>query len=190
MTKFYYLADVFFATYQPFLVVMSQFSNAFSDAILATLCIVVFFRFFARLPFYNRILWGLFLVTTALAAAAGTFRFLGFEALIDTHRSLSTLAGSVGLTAMVFAVWAIVMQQSMTRAHVILSVCIGLILFVFLLYPSFQVFDTVVHAFTMLVVMLIAVFGLLKKIPKSNMDHYWCDDYWTGYQSSSASSSL
>ncbi|MEZ4905403.1 MAG: hypothetical protein R2822_28385 [Spirosomataceae bacterium] len=84
---------------------MYQLSNALSDAILATLCIVFFFRFFARLPFYNKILWGVFLVTTALAAAAGVFRFLGFQSLIDTHRSLTTLAGSVGLTCVVVAIW-------------------------------------------------------------------------------------
>ena len=146
---------------------MIQFSNAISDAVLATVCIVVFFRFFARLPYYNRILWGIFLVTTALAAAAGVFRFLGFQQLIDTHRSLSTLAGSVGLASVVAAIWGLVMRQSFSRSTVILTIAVGLILFVTLLYPAFQVFDSVVQALTMLWVMLIAVYGLLRKYQKA-----------------------
>jgi len=142
---------------------MFQLSNAFSDAVLATVCIAVFFRFFARIPFYNRILWGIFLVTTALAAAAGTFRFLGFQDITDTHRSLTVLAGSVGLACAVVAVWGTVMHQSMTRMAVILTTSLGLVLFVFLLYPTFQVFGAVAQSFTMLLVVLIGVFGLMKK---------------------------
>lgn len=146
---------------------MLQLSNAISDAVLALVCIVAFFRFFARQPFYNRILWGIFLVTTALAAAAGVFRYLGVKELIDTHRSLSTLAGSVGLVAVVVAIWALVMQQSMPRLAVVLSVGLGLIIFVTLLDPAYEVFGSVIQAFTMLLVMLIAVFGLMKKYQKA-----------------------
>ncbi|MFN4147709.1 MAG: hypothetical protein ACK4GN_17940, partial [Runella sp.] len=56
---------------------MIQISNALSDAILAIVCVFSFFHFFARVPFYNRLLWGIFLVTTTLAAAAGVCKFLG-----------------------------------------------------------------------------------------------------------------
>lgn len=146
---------------------MLQISNAISDAILATVCIVAFFRFFARLPFYNRILWGGFLVTSALAAAAGVFHFLGFQQLNDTHRSLSTLAGSVGLCCVIVAIWGLVMRQHISLSAVVTTLVAGLILFVFLLYPSFQVFGSVVQALAMLLVMLIAVFGLLRKYQKA-----------------------
>lgn len=146
---------------------MVQLSNAISDAVVSIICIVVFFKFFAYQPFYNRLLWGIFLVTIALAAAAGVFRYLGFQALTPTHRSLSVLAGSVGLSAVVVAIWGLVMRQTITRPAFILTIGVGLSLFVFLLYPSFQVFDSVVQAFTMLLVMLIAVFGLLRKYQKA-----------------------
>ena len=146
---------------------MIHFSNAISDAVVATVCIVVFFKYFAYLPFYNRLLWGVFLVTVSLAAAAGVFRYLGYVQIIDTHRSLSTLAGSVGLTCVVVAIWGLVMRQTIPRSTFIITIAIGLILFVFLLYPAFQVFDSVVQALTMLLVMLIAVFGLLRKYQKA-----------------------
>jgi hypothetical protein len=146
---------------------MPQISNAISDAVLATVSIAVFFRFFARLPFYNRVLWGVFLVTTALAAAAGVFKFLGFEQIADTHRSLTTLAGSVGLSSVVTAIWGLVMRQTLWLSSVIVTILIGLALFVALLYPSYQVFSLVVQAFSMLVVMLIAVMGLLRKYQKA-----------------------
>jgi hypothetical protein len=146
---------------------MFQLSNAISDAVVATVCIVAFFRYFAYVPFHNRLLWGVFLVTVSLAAAAGVFRYLGFQQLTDTHRSLSTLAGSVGLASVVVAIWGLVMQQTVSRSTVIITISIGLFLFVFLLYPAFQVFDSVVQALTMLLVMLIAVFGLMRKYKKA-----------------------
>ncbi|RDB06659.1 DUF6962 family protein [Runella aurantiaca] len=146
---------------------MIQLSNAFSDAVVATVCIVVFFKFFAYVPFHNRLLWGVFLVTVSLAAGAGVFRYLGFHQLTDTHRSLSTLAGSAGLASVVVAIWGLVMRQTISRPTVIVTLSFGLILFIFLLYPAFQVFSSVVQAFTMLVVMLIAVFGLMQKYQKA-----------------------
>jgi hypothetical protein len=146
---------------------MPQISNAISDAVLATVSIAAYFRFFAHLPFYNRVLWGVFLVTTALAAAAGVFKFLGFEQIADTHLSLSTLAGSVGLSSVVTAIWGVVMRQALSLSSVIITIVIGLILFVGLLYPSYQVFGLVVQSFTMLLVMLIAVMGLLRKYQKA-----------------------
>lgn len=146
---------------------MIQFSNAISDAVLAIVCITAFFRFFARLPYYNRILWGIFLVTTALAAAAGVFRFLGFQQVLNIHRSLNTLAGSVGLASVVVAIWGLVMRQSISCSTLILTITIGLLLFVALLYPALQIFEPVIQALTMLVVMLIAVFGLLRKYQKA-----------------------
>ncbi|MFN3381803.1 MAG: hypothetical protein ACK41O_20265, partial [Runella zeae] len=100
---------------------MVQLSNAISDAVVSIICIVVFFKFFAYQPFYNRLLWGIFLVTIALAAAAGVFRYLGFQALTPTHRSLSVLAGSVGLSAVVVAIWGLVMRQTITRPAFILT---------------------------------------------------------------------
>lgn len=146
---------------------MIYLSNAVSDTVLAVVCIVAFFRFFARQPIYNRILWGTFLVTTALAAAAGVFRYLGVDTLVDTHRSLSTLAGSVGLVAVVVAIWALVMRQSMSKSVLVVAAVIGLLLFVALLDPVYAVFSPVIQAFTMLLVMLIAVFGLMKKYQKA-----------------------
>ena len=146
---------------------MIQISNAISDAVLATVCIAVFFRFFARLAFNNRLLWGVFLVTTALSAAAGVFLFSGFDSIRNTHHSLVTLAGSVGLSCVVVAIWGLVMRQTITRPALVITIVIGLILFVFLLYPAFQVFSSVVQSFAMLLAMLIAVFGLLRKYHKA-----------------------
>ena len=158
---------------------MIQFSNAISDAVLATVCIVVFFRFFARLPYYSRILWGIFLVTTALAAAAGVFRFLGFQQLTDTHRSLSTLAGSVGLASVVVAIWGLVMRQSLSRFTVILTIAVGLILFVTLLYPAFS-FRLCNAGFNHALGYADSRIWIIKKIPKSHLDCDWSYDHWIG----------
>ncbi|MFN4146521.1 MAG: hypothetical protein ACK4GN_11910, partial [Runella sp.] len=82
-------------------------------------------------------------------------------------RSLTVLAGSVGLVCVVVAIWGLVMRQSFSRNTVLATIFIGLFLFVALLYPAYQVFAPVVQSFAMLVVMLIAVFGLLAKYQKA-----------------------
>jgi len=77
------------------------------------------------------------------------------------------LAGSVGLVAVVVAIWALVMRQSMSKWVVVSSVGVGLLIFVTLLDPAYEVFGSVIQAFSMLLVMLIAVFGLMKKYQKA-----------------------
>jgi hypothetical protein len=144
-----------------------QLSNAISDAVLAVTSIAVFFHFCANLPLRNRLLWGMFLITIALAAATGTLRFAGMTSLIPTHTSLNTLAGSLGIVAFVVAVAMLITRREASVPLLGITLLVGLTLFFWLLYPRWQPFEAVVQSFGMLVVMLLAVWSLFMRNRKA-----------------------
>ena len=144
-----------------------QLSNALSDTVVAVVSLFVFFRYFSQTPFYNKLLWGIFVVTVALAAATGTIRFLGVDSVKFLHTSLTTLAGSLGLSCAVVAIYGLVLSQTFRRNVLIFTTIVGIFIYVLLSYPAFKPFQQVVASLAMLVAMLIAVFGLLQKYKKA-----------------------
>jgi hypothetical protein len=144
-----------------------QLSNAISDALVAVTSIAVFFHFFSRVPFNNKIVWGLFFSIIATAAVAGTCRFLGMTDVIPLHQTLTTLGGTVGVAALMAGIWTLVNQQTASRTVLIGVVVVGLALFVLFLDTRFKPFEQVVQSLGMLVGMCIAVWGLMKKYQKS-----------------------
>jgi hypothetical protein len=119
-------------------------SHVISDAALAITGVGVFWTFFGQLPFYNRLLWGFFLLIISLAATAGAIRFAGFAPIVPLHESLQTLASTLGITCVVMAVWAFVMGRPTALTSFVTTVVVGLVLFVVFLLPNVRVFTQVV----------------------------------------------
>lgn len=144
-------------------------SHVISDAALAITGIGVFWHFFSHLPFYNRLLWGFFLLTISLAALAGTIRFVGYtDTSFDLlYESLQTLASTLGIACIVVAVWAFVMRRAIQLMPFGLTLVVGVFLFVVMLLPDVRVFRPVVSSLGILVVMLLGVFGLMRRIPNA-----------------------
>lgn len=142
-------------------------SHVISDAALAITGVGVFWHFFGHLPLYNRLLWGFFLLTIALAATAGAVRFAGHTAIAPLHESLQTLASTVGVACVVMATWALVMKQSMQLMYFSITLVVGLFLFVVMLLPDVRVFRPVVSSLGILIVMLLGVFGMLRRTPNA-----------------------
>ncbi len=142
-------------------------SHVISDAALAITGVGVFWHFFGHLPFYNRLLWGFFFLTISLAALTGVVHFAGFTPIDPLYESLQTLAGTLGITCIVVAVWAFVMNRSMKLMPFSLTLVMGLFLFVVLLLPDVKVFLPVVSALGILLVMLLGVFGLMRRVPNA-----------------------
>ncbi len=138
-------------------------SHMVSDAVLAATGLGVYATSFQHLPFFNRILWGFFFLTVSLAALAGIFTFGGLAALEPLHQSLTMLAGSLGVVCLVVAVYAQTAQRPATSLTVGVSVVVGVVVFVLLFLPTIRVFAPVVSALAILLVMLLAVFALLRK---------------------------
>ena len=138
-------------------------SHMISDAVLAATGVWAFSTAFGRVPFYSRLLWGFFFLTISLAALAGVFTYAGLTALEPLHRSLTTLAGSLGVVAVVVATYATVLNRRLSPVSFSISLGLGILLFMLLFLPEVAVFAPVVAALGILVVMLLAVLALLQK---------------------------
>ncbi|MFC5409648.1 DUF6962 family protein [Larkinella bovis] len=144
-------------------------SNMVSDAVLAFTGVWVFWRYFQGLSWYTRILWGLFLITISLTALVGIFLFAGFQPVIPFHRSLEILAGSLGVVCVIVGVYAIVLKQQISRNGFLLTVLVGLGLFLLLLlHPTIGAFSPVVPSMGMVIVLLIAFLGVLRRDPRAS----------------------
>lgn len=138
-------------------------SHMISDAVLAATGVWAYSTAFGRVPFYSRLLWGFFFLTISLAALVGVFTFAGLAVLEPLHRSLTTLAGSLGVVAVVVATYATVLNQLLSAVSFSVSLGVGILLFVLLLLPEVAIFAPVVAALGILTVMLLAVLALLRK---------------------------
>jgi hypothetical protein len=146
---------------------MGQFSNVVSDAVLAIVGIGVFFKYFSHLSLYNRLLWGIFLVTIALTALVGAFRFGGVAWLAPLHLSLQNMASSVGIVSAVVAVWALINVSMVSHQVWLTTLTAGIGLFALITFTIFAGFTSVVQSVGMLAVMLISVYGLARGYKKA-----------------------
>lgn len=134
-----------------------------SDTVLAATGIWVFGTAFGRVPFYSRLLWGFFFLTISLAAFVGVLSFAGLAFLEPLHSSLTLLAGTLGVVAVVVATYATALNRPLSPVSFSTTLGIGIVLFIALLFPETGIFAPVVAALGILTVMLLAVFALLRK---------------------------
>ncbi|GAB3259957.1 hypothetical protein GCM10027347_23930 [Larkinella harenae] len=84
--------------------------------------------------------------------------------MVPFHRSLVTLAGSLGVVCVIVGVWGIVLKQRIPRNSFIITIALGLGLFlVLLLNPVIGAFQAVVPPMGMIVVLLIAFLGVIRR---------------------------
>ncbi|GAB3313952.1 hypothetical protein GCM10027299_01490 [Larkinella ripae] len=144
-------------------------SNMVSDAVLAFTGIWVFWRYFQGLSWYNRILWGLFLITISLTALIGILVFAGIQQVVPFHRSLETLAGSLGVVCVIVGVYGVILKQRISRNGFVVTVALGLGLFlVLLLNPVVGGFRAVVPSMGMVIVLLTAFLGVIRRDPRAS----------------------
>lgn len=139
------------------------FSHIISGFVLAGAGVGVFWQYFSRISLFNRLLWGFFLLTTALAALISMVRYAGNEWLKPLHESLIVLSDSLGVVCVVTAVYALLNQRTLSLLTFVSAVIFGLFLFIGLLPPDVRVFTPVVLSLGILTLMLLAVFSLLQR---------------------------
>ena len=139
------------------------FSHILSGFILAGAGISVFWRYFGRIPLFNRLLWGFFLLTTSLAALIGVIEYADNELLKPLHQSMIILSDSLGVVCVVTAVYALLNQRTLSLLSFAATTIFGLLLFVGLLLPDGRVFTPVVPSLGILILMLLAVYSLLQR---------------------------
>ncbi|RRB02264.1 DUF6962 family protein [Larkinella rosea] len=144
-------------------------SNMVSDAVLCFTGVWVFWRFFREMSWYNRVLWGLFLITISMTALVGILRFAGIQRVIPLHESLETLAASLGVVSVIVGVWGLIQKQTISRTGFILTVSVGVLLFLLLLMvPLVGTFQPVVPSLGMVIVLLIAFLGVVRRDPRAS----------------------
>jgi hypothetical protein len=146
---------------------MWQLSNVISDAVLAVVGLGVYFTYFSRVPLYNRLLWGVFLVTISMAAGVGACRFAGVGWLVPLHVSLQNVASSVGIMSVVVAVWALINSSVVSHQVWLTTLSVGFGVFTLLTFTALSGFTLVVQSLGMLATMLIAVYGLARGYRKA-----------------------
>ncbi|RCR71590.1 DUF6962 family protein [Larkinella punicea] len=143
-------------------------SNMVSDAVLAFTGIWVFWRYFMALSWYNRVLWGLFLITISMTALVGVLVFAGIQGVVPLHRSLETLAASMGVVCVIVGVWGLILKQRITRSGFVITVTLGIVLFLLLLLsPTIRAFEPVIPSMGMVIVLLIAFLGVVRRDPRA-----------------------
>ena len=144
-------------------------SNMVSEAVLAFTGIWVFWRYFQGLSWYNRILWGLFLITISMTALVGILLFAGLEGVVALHHSLETLAGSLGVVCVIVGVWGVILKQRIRQSSFLITISLGLGLFLLLLLnPTIGGFRAVVPSMGMVIVLLIAFLGVMRRDPRAS----------------------
>ncbi len=138
-------------------------SHIISDAVLTGTGIWVFWHYFGRMAFYNRLLWGFFLLTLTMAAFMGMLVLSGNDLLEPLSHSLDVLAGSFGTVCLIVGVWALVNRRLVSLVSFATTLILGLFMFVVLLLPDARVFAPVFQSIGILTVMLLAVWGLLRR---------------------------
>ncbi len=139
------------------------FSHMLSGSVLAGTGVGIFWLYFSRISLFNRLLWGFFLLTTALAALMGVIGYAGNTLLEPLHQSMIVLADSLGIVCAVTAVYALLNRHRLSLRSFGATVGLGLLLFVGLLLPEWRVFTPVVPSLGILILMLLAVFSLLQR---------------------------
>lgn len=138
-------------------------SHVISDAVLTGMGIGVFWHYFGQMAFYNRLLWGFFLLTLTMAALTGILVLSGYPVFEPLNRSLNVLAGSFGIVCLVMGVWTLVNCRTVTLVAFAATLILALFVFVVLLLPEIRLFAPVFQSLGILVVMLLAVFGMLRR---------------------------
>ncbi len=134
-----------------------------SGVVLAGVGVGVFWQYATRIPFYDRLLWGIFLLPTALAALFTIGQWVGFLALRTVAQSLTTLVNTLGMCCLVVGTWTLLHRQSTNRSAFLMTIFVGLPLFFWVSLPDFMPFASVVQAMGILVLMLLGTMGLLRQ---------------------------
>ncbi|WP_040006738.1 DUF6962 family protein [Fibrisoma limi] len=139
------------------------FSHILSGSVLAGTSVGVFWHFFQRMNLYNRLLWGFFLLSIALAALVGITIFWGDETMQRLHHSMLVLSDTLGVVCVVMGVWSLLNRQTVNTATFMATVVLGISLFIVLLLPEVSAFTPIVPSLGILILMLLAVFALLRR---------------------------
>lgn len=108
-------------------------------------------------------------MTISMTALVGILKFAGIQRVIPLHYSLETLAGSLGVVCVIVGVWGIILKQQIGQSSFFVTISLGIGLFLLLLLnPTVGAFRAVVPSLGMVIVLLIAFLGVIRRDPRAS----------------------
>ncbi|WP_247231938.1 hypothetical protein [Telluribacter sp. SYSU D00476] len=134
-----------------------------SDFILCITGLVVFVVFFNKQSIYNRLLWGIFILSIAMTSLVGVFLFAGFDSLQPIYSSLDRLQSTLGAVCMVVASWGLIMLSETGRLTFWGTIGAGSGVYFGLQWFNMIAMVKVVQPLCLVITLIIACWGLLRK---------------------------
>jgi hypothetical protein len=138
-------------------------NHIISDLILFMTGLGVFLVFFQKQSIYNRLLWGIFIMSIAMTALVGVFLFAGFDWLQPIHSSLQRLESTLGAVCMVVASWGLIMLTETGRLTFWGTIGAGTGIYFGLSWFQLGVMVQIVQPLCLVITLVIACWGLLRK---------------------------
>ncbi|GAB2801822.1 hypothetical protein GCM10027275_55000 [Rhabdobacter roseus] len=138
-------------------------AHVFSDLVLCVTALAVFLVYFQKQPIYNRLLWGIFMMSISLTALAGVFLFAGWDELAYVRESLQRLELTLGAVCMVVASWALINRRDTGRLAFWGTIGVGAGIFLGLAWYGLGVMVQIIQPLCLVITLLIACLGLARR---------------------------
>lgn len=104
-------------------------SHALSDAVLTLVGLFVFIIYLKPLPYRERLLWSLFMLSITAAAFFGTIRFLGYPQAKTISEFFQHFAGTAGAMGLFLAVYLSRKKVTLAPKYLVAILSITIVVF-------------------------------------------------------------
>jgi hypothetical protein len=137
--------------------------NLFSNLTLCLTGIFVFYKYLSRQPYFNRLLWSIFLLTISLTAFTELLMFTGLR-LPDSFPVIAlSLERTLGSISVVSATWCLIMRYKSGKFLFYSTVLIGLLLFYCIVWYHVEFMGLIIQPLCLIITLLICCLGLAGK---------------------------
>jgi hypothetical protein len=142
---------------------MSINSHVFSNLTLCLTGIFVFYKYYQSQPHFNRMLWGIFLLSISFTALIELLLLSGLPIPDKATEIALSLERTLGAVAVVSATWCLIMHHESGFFLFYSTVVIGLLLFYCIVWYRVEFMGLIIEPFCIIITLLICCLGLVNK---------------------------
>lgn len=143
--------------------VMPVNSQVFSNLTLCLTGIFIFYKYYNLQPHFNRILWGIFLLSISLTALTELIILSGLNIPDKTIEVALTLERTLGAVAVVSASYCLVMRYKSGSFLFYSTLSLGLLLFYCVVWYGVAFMGLIIEPLCIIITLLIGCLGLAGK---------------------------
>jgi hypothetical protein len=137
--------------------------NVFSNLILCLAGIFVFYKYLHQQPYFNRLLWSIFLLSISLTAFTELLMLTGLR-LPDSFPVIAlSLERTLGSMSAVSATWCLIMHYKSGSFLFYSTVLLGLFLFYCIVWYHVEFMGLIIQPLCLIITLLICCLGLAGK---------------------------